>query len=77
MPGMTTMSKGSNLPVPAARVRATLGWSSDVEVDASGLLLTSSGRVRSDDDFVFYNQPRSADGSVRHTGGAARGRWAP
>jgi stress response protein SCP2 len=72
MPGMTTMSKGSNLPVPAARVRATLGWSSDVEVDASGLLLTSSGRVRSDDDFVFYNQPRSADGSVRHTGGAAR-----
>jgi stress response protein SCP2 len=72
MPGMTTMSKGSNLPVTAARVRATLGWSSDVEVDASGLLLTSSGRVRSDDDFVFYNQPRSADGSVRHTGGAAR-----
>jgi stress response protein SCP2 len=72
MPGMTTMSKGSNLPVPAPRVRATLGWSSDVEVDASALLLTSSGKVRSDDDFVFYNQPRSADGSVRHTGGAAR-----
>jgi stress response protein SCP2 len=72
MPGMTTMSKGSNLPVTAARVRATLGWSSDVEVDASGLLLTSSGRVRSDDDFVFYNQPRSTDGSVRHTGGAPR-----
>jgi stress response protein SCP2 len=72
MPGMTTMSKGSNLPVTAAQVRATLGWSSDVEVDASALLLTSSGKVRSDDDFVFYNQPRSAEGSVRHTGGAAR-----
>jgi len=72
MPGMTTMSKGSNLPVAAPRVRATLGWSSDIEVDASALLLTSSGRVRSDDDFVFYNQPRSADGSVRHTGGPAR-----
>lgn len=72
MPGMTTMSKGSNLPVSAASVRATLGWSSDVEVDASALLLTSSGKVRSDDDFVFYNQPRSAEGSVRHGGGGVR-----
>ncbi|MDQ1663632.1 MAG: hypothetical protein QOJ68_3612 [Blastococcus sp.] len=69
---MTSMSKGANLPVSAARVRATLAWSSDVEVDASALLLTSSGKVRSDDDFVFYNQPRSAEGSVRHSGGAAR-----
>ncbi|WP_167760520.1 VWA domain-containing protein [Blastococcus sp. CT_GayMR16] len=69
---MTTMSKGSNLPVSTARVRATLGWSSDVEVDASALLLTSSGKVRSDNDFVFYNQPRSAEGSVRHAAGAAR-----
>ncbi len=72
MPGMTTMSKGSNLPVSAAGVRATLGWSSDVEVDASALLLTSSGKVRSDADFVFYNQPQSAEGSVRHRGGGGR-----
>jgi stress response protein SCP2/uncharacterized membrane protein YgcG len=72
MPGMATMSKGSNLPVSATAVRATLGWASDVEVDASALLLTSSGRVRSDDDFVFYNQPRSAEGSVRHQGGGSR-----
>ncbi|RBY86716.1 tellurium resistance protein [Blastococcus sp. TBT05-19] len=72
---MTTMSKGANLPVTAARVRATLGWSSTVEVDASALLLTDRGKVRSDADFVFYNQPRSAEGSVRHTGasGAASG----
>lgn len=72
MPGMTTMSKGSNLPVSAPSVRATLAWSSDVEVDASALLLTSSGKVRSDDDFVFYNQPRSGEGSVRHVGGGGR-----
>lgn len=71
MRDMTTMTKGSNLPVPADRIRATLGWSSGVEVDASALLLTSSGKVRSDDDFVFYNQPAGAGGSVRHTGGAA------
>lgn len=65
---MTTMTKGANLPVAATRVRATLAWSSDVEVDVSALLLTSSGKVRSDDDFVFYNQPRSPEGSVLHVG---------
>lgn len=68
---MTTLSKGANMPVPASTVRAVLGWSpgSGVpDVDASALLLTSSGRVRSDDDFVFYNQPRHASGAVRHLG---------
>ncbi|MFI6951480.1 VWA domain-containing protein [Streptomyces sp. NPDC050422] len=68
---MTTLSKGANMPVTASAVRAVLGWSpgSGVpDVDASALLLTSGGRVRSDDDFVFYNQPRHASGTVRHLG---------
>ncbi|MFI7367359.1 VWA domain-containing protein [Streptomyces sp. NPDC050149] len=68
---MTTLSKGANMPVTASTVRAVLGWSpgSGVpDVDASALLLTSSGRVRSDDDFVFYNQPRHTSGAVRHLG---------
>jgi stress response protein SCP2 len=33
-------------------------------VDTSALLLTDAGRVRSDDDFVFYNQPRHPSGAV-------------
>ncbi|MET9604309.1 VWA domain-containing protein [Streptomyces sp. NPDC006512] len=68
---MTTLSKGANLPVAAPSVRAVLGWSAGPgvpDVDASALLLTSGGRVRSDGDFVFYNQPRHASGSVRHLG---------
>ncbi|MDX2388873.1 VWA domain-containing protein [Streptomyces sp. DK15] len=68
---MTTLSKGANLPVAAPSVRAVLGWSAGPgvpDVDASALLLTSSGRVRSDGDFVFYNQPRHSSGSVRHLG---------
>ncbi|MFJ6437348.1 VWA domain-containing protein [Streptomyces sp. NPDC091416] len=68
---MTTVSKGANMPVTASTVKAVLGWSpgSGVpDVDASALLLTSGGRVRSDDDFVFYNQPRHASGAVRHLG---------
>ncbi|MGW6944022.1 VWA domain-containing protein [Streptomyces xanthophaeus] len=68
---MTTLDKGAHLPVVAKRIRAVLGWSAGdgvPEVDASALLLTGSGRVRSDDDFVFYNQPRHASGAVRHQG---------
>ncbi|MFE1558607.1 VWA domain-containing protein [Streptomyces sp. NPDC058734] len=65
------MSKGANLPVAAASVRAVLGWSPGPgvpDVDASALLLAGTGRVRSDGDFVFYNQPRHASGAVRHLG---------
>jgi stress response protein SCP2 len=39
-----------------------------VDVDASGLILGASRKVRGDDDFVFYNQPMSAQGAVRHLG---------
>lgn len=66
-----TMAKGSNVPVPAPAVRVELGWSSGAGVpdaDASALLLAASGKVRSDDDFVFYNQPVHSSGAVRHEG---------
>ncbi|MES9590828.1 VWA domain-containing protein [Streptomyces sp. NPDC094045] len=68
---MTTLSKGANIPLTASAVRAVLDWSAGAgvpDVDASALLLTRGGRVRSDDDFVFYNQPRHASGAVRHVG---------
>ncbi|WP_244167293.1 TerD family protein, partial [Streptomyces mutomycini] len=54
-----TMQKGTNIAVPAQAVRVELGWRSSPgtpDVDASALLLVS-GKVRSDADFVFYNQP--------------------
>ncbi|MDQ1634650.1 MAG: hypothetical protein QOJ32_1459, partial [Frankiaceae bacterium] len=38
------------------------------DLDASALLLGSNGKVRNDEDFVFYNQPRSPEGSVTHQG---------
>ncbi|MFD9425255.1 MULTISPECIES: TerD family protein [unclassified Streptomyces] len=69
MTGMThAMLKGSNVPLDAMAVRAVLRWTpgADVpDVDASALLLGTSGRVRSDEDFVFYNQPRHPSGLVR------------
>ncbi|MFD5794252.1 TerD family protein [Streptomyces diastatochromogenes] len=64
------MPKGSNAPVPTAALRVELGWRSGPGVpdaDASALLL-AAGKVRSDGDFVFYNQPAHPSGAVRHEG---------
>ncbi|MFC9678483.1 TerD family protein [Streptomyces sp. NPDC056948] len=64
------MLKGSNTPVPTAALRVELGWRTGPGVpdaDASALLLVS-GKVRSDADFVFYNQPAHSSGAIRHEG---------
>jgi len=65
-----SMPKGSNVPVPTTALRVELGWRSGPGVpdaDASALLLVD-GKVRSDGDFVFYNQPTHSSGAVRHEG---------
>ncbi|REE95505.1 tellurite resistance protein TerA [Thermomonospora umbrina] len=65
-----TMQKGANVPVPVTAVRVELGWQAGPGVpdaDASALLLVD-GKVRSDDDFVFYNQPAHPSGAVWHEG---------
>ncbi|MFE2516576.1 TerD family protein [Streptomyces mirabilis] len=65
-----TMPKGSNVPVPTRGLRVEMGWRSGPGVpdaDASALLLVS-GKVRSDGDFVFYNQSAHPSGAVRHEG---------
>lgn len=65
-----SMPKGSNAPVPTAALRVELGWRSGAGVpdaDASALLLVA-GKVRSDADFVFYNQPVHSSDAVRHEG---------
>ncbi|EMF22200.1 hypothetical protein H114_31139 [Streptomyces gancidicus BKS 13-15] len=65
-----SMPKGSNTPVPATALRVDVGWRSGPGVpdaDASALLL-AGGKVRSDADFVFYNQPSHSSGAVRHEG---------
>ncbi|MEU2282729.1 TerD family protein [Streptomyces sp. NPDC013178] len=65
-----SMPKGSNTPVPTTALRVEVGWRSGPGVpdaDASALLLVG-GKVRSDADFVFYNQPAHSSGAVRHDG---------
>ncbi|MFF0226440.1 TerD family protein [Streptomyces sp. NPDC004629] len=63
------MTPGSNIPLAAARV--TVDVAAPVRLDVSGLLLTADGKVRSDDDFIFYNQPAGPGVTYRSGQGAA------
>jgi len=74
-----SLAKGGNVSLskeePGLRnVLVGLGWDAresdgaDFDLDASAFLLTQAGKVRNDSDFIFYNQLRSPEGSVEHTG---------
>ncbi|MEU5085700.1 TerD family protein [Streptomyces sp. NPDC021356] len=63
------MTPGSNIPLPTTRV--TVDVAAPVRLDVSGLLLTGDGKVRSDDDFIFYNQPSGPGVTYRSGGGTA------
>jgi tellurium resistance protein TerD len=52
-----------------------LGWDTnkydggnDFDLDASAFILGEAGKVKDDKDFIFYNNPTGAQGSVVHTG---------
>ncbi|MFB7559050.1 TerD family protein [Streptomyces brevispora] len=66
---MTAMTPGSNIPLSAPRVAVDVA--APVRLDVSGLLLTVDGKVRSDDDFIFYNQPTGPGVTYRSGGGTA------
>jgi len=74
-----SLSKGGNVSLskeaPGLKtITIGLGWdvrSTDgaaFDLDASCFLLADTGKVRSDKDFIFYNNLKSVDGSVEHTG---------
>jgi tellurium resistance protein TerD len=74
-----TLAKGNNLSLtktsPGLTVATVgLGWDPRTtsgeafDLDASALLIGANGKVRSSADFIFYNQPAAADGSVVHLG---------
>ncbi|MEU5919290.1 TerD family protein [Streptomyces sp. NPDC047141] len=66
---MTAMTPGSNIPLTTTRVAVDVA--APVRLDVSGLLLGADGKVRSDDDFIFYNQPAGPGVTYRSGGGAA------
>ncbi|MFJ6613574.1 TerD family protein [Streptomyces sp. NPDC091289] len=70
------MTKGANvglatLSEDVGSVMVSLGWSSTTgegDADVSVLLLDGDGKVRSDVDFCFYNNPVAGNGSVQLLG---------
>lgn len=71
------LSKGQRVSLDKGlqQVLIGLGWdtnaydgSADFDLDASAFMLGATGRVRCDEDFIFYGNLQSADGSVKHTG---------
>ncbi len=74
-----SLSKGGNLSLSKTdptlkNILVGLGWDArptagaDFDLDASAFMVKEDGKVRSDADFIFYNQLRSSCGSVEHTG---------
>ena len=73
-----SLNKGGNLSLSKTdpnlvRILIGLGWDERAtdgaafDLDASAFLLTATGKVRGDHDFIFYNQLKSQDHSVEHT----------
>ncbi|OIK15427.1 chemical-damaging agent resistance protein C [Bacillus sp. MUM 116] len=75
-----SLSKGQKVDLTKTNPGLTnvvvgLGWDTnkydgghDFDLDASVFLLGENGKVTTDSDFVFYNNPQGANGSVVHTG---------
>lgn len=74
-----SLSKGGNVSLskeaPGMKnILVGLGWDArstdgaDFDLDASAFLIGASGKVRSDNDFIFYGKLKSDDGSIEHTG---------
>ena len=59
---------GQNAPLAERRIQVDLLARN---ADLSVLLVEANGRVGRDEDFVFYNNPRSADGAVTLTANSA------
>ena len=74
-----SLTKGGNISLSKTdptlnNVIIGLGWDArptdgaDFDLDASAFMLKEDGKVRSEKDFIFYNQLRSTCGSIEHTG---------
>ena len=74
-----SLNKGGNVSLSKEAPGLTailvgLGWDarttsgSDFDLDASALMLNASGKIVSDQHFIFFNNLTSPDGSVEHTG---------
>ena len=69
------LQKGQRENINAPKFTIGLGWDTnssstgvDFDLDASVFILGDNKKVLSDSHFIFYNNLKSPDGSVEHTG---------
>ncbi|MDP3672245.1 MAG: TerD family protein [Telluria sp.] len=74
-----SLQKGGNVNLSKEapglkKVIVGLGWDPRAtdgavfDLDGSAFMLKADGKVRADSDFIFYNNLKSTDGSLTHTG---------
>ena len=69
------LEKGQRVTVELPKFTIGLGWDInqsstgfDFDLDASAFILGENGKILEDEYFVFYNNLKSPDGAVEHTG---------
>ena len=72
---MINLEKGQRVNVELQKFTIALGWDTnssstgvDFDLDASAFILGENKKLLSDGNFVFYNNLKSPDGAVEHTG---------
>lgn len=74
-----SLTKGGNVSLTKeapgiTKAKVGLGWNPRVtdgqafDLDAIAFLVGENGKVRADNDFIFFNNLTSSDGSVKHNG---------
>jgi tellurium resistance protein TerD len=74
-----SLQKGGNVNLSKeapglSQLTIGLGWDvrntdgAAFDIDSSAFILKADGKVRNDQDFIFYNNLKSADGAVQHSG---------
>jgi tellurium resistance protein TerD len=74
-----SLTKGGNVNLSKeapgiSKMTIGLGWNpratdgQGFDLDAIAFLLNATDKVRTDTDFIYFNNKKSADGSVEHTG---------
>lgn len=67
------LQKGQRVNVGLSKIAVGLGWKPAIggeepDLDASVFMVGSNGKLPQDENFIFYNNLKSPDGAVEHTG---------
>lgn len=68
------LKKGQKIDIGLSKITVGLGWDPnegtghDFDLDASAIMINDKRKLLSESHFIFYNNLKSPDGSLEHTG---------